>query len=167
MKTIKKLELKCRRIKLSTLAAEEQAKYFNGLQVTDPGFIEHMLTNILSEEDQEIFLVLLLDVRNHIIGYVEAAKGTVDKCPVDMREIFRAAVLVGASAIIMCHNHPSGDSTPSPEDIRLTRRAEESGNLLGIPVLDHVIVTPDDGSTSFAEMGMMGNSFTEDNNDQD
>jgi DNA repair protein RadC len=76
-----------------------------------------------------------------IIGYTETARGSIDRCPVDPRCVFRAAITAGALAIIVAHNHPSGDRSPSREDRRLTERLRAGTELLGIGLLDHVIVT--------------------------
>ena len=84
--------------------------------------------------------VLFLNSRHDVIAFFVAATGTASSCPVGVRELFQAAVLAGAVSIIAAHNHPSGDSTPSPEDREVTRRLVEAGTLLGIPLLDHLIV---------------------------
>jgi DNA repair protein RadC len=109
---------------------------------------------IIGEIEQEVFLVLLLDIKNKVKGYVEVARGGIDSCQVDPRVVFRAAVMCGCVGIIVAHNHPSGDPNPSDEDIAITKRLKQGGELLGIAVLDHVIVTPDDWE-SFAEKGIM------------
>ena len=81
-----------------------------------------------------------LDVKNRVIGFTEAARGGIDSCPVDLRSVFRAAIAVGATAIVVAHNHPSGDPTPSPEDVTVTQKIVQGGLLLDIEVLDHLIV---------------------------
>jgi DNA repair protein RadC len=93
---------------------------------------------------QEVVLVFLLDVKNRLVGFTEAARGAIDSCPVDLRQVFRVAIISGACGIILAHNHPSGDPTPSDEDRRLTRRVAEAAELLGIRLLDHVVVTDAD-----------------------
>lgn len=94
----------------------------------------------LSLSDRERFLVLLLDNRNRVIGVDEAAVGTLSQALVHPREIFKAAILSNAASIICVHNHPSGDPDPSREDRKVTKRLEEAGKLLGIPLLDSVII---------------------------
>lgn len=90
---------------------------------------------------QEAFYTLAIDVRNGLLDIVEVARGTVCGVEVHPREVFRPAIRVAAAAIVIAHNHPSGDPTPSPEDIELTRRLRQTGEILGIPVMDHVVVT--------------------------
>lgn len=150
MKTIQKIELKVRRVDLGV--AEGAAVY--GRRVAEPGDVGELARALCEGEGQELFLVFLLNVRNRVIGYVEAARGGLDACPVDPRVVFRAAVVAGSSAIVVAHNHPSGEVEPSPEDLAFTKRLKAAGELLGIAVLDHVIVTDRD-RYSLAEAGRM------------
>lgn len=94
----------------------------------------------LRDAEQEHFCVLLLDGRHRVVGGEVVSVGTLTASLVHPREVFRPALQVGAAALILVHNHPSGDPAPSPEDRSVTRRLVEVGELLGIPVLDHVIV---------------------------
>lgn len=88
----------------------------------------------------EHFLVLLLSTKNGVNAVSCVSVGSLNASVVHPREIFQRAILSNAASIILCHNHPSGDPTPSPEDIELTRRMIEAGNLLDIKILDHIIV---------------------------
>ena len=88
----------------------------------------------------ERFHVLYLDRKNRIISDDLLSTGTVDHVPVYPREVIKRALMLNASALILIHNHPSGDPTPSPEDIHLTRKLVEAGELLDIPILDHVVL---------------------------
>ena len=106
---------------------------------------------VVGDAAQEVMLVFLLNIKNHVVGFTEVARGSIDSCPVDLRQLFRVAVISGAAAIIVAHNHPSGDPTPSEEDRRLTRRVEEAAELLGIKLLDHVVVTDTDCSSMRAK----------------
>lgn len=94
----------------------------------------------LAHRDQEHFCVLLLNTRQEVIGVVETSRGGLNAASVDAREVFREAVRRSAHAVILAHNHPSGNPEPSPDDIRLTTALRQVGSLLGIPVLDHVVV---------------------------
>jgi DNA repair protein RadC len=145
-KTIKKIELRTRRVRVE----EPSTPY--GESVREPSDVSRIAAALLDGEGQEVVLVFLLDIRNKVLGYVEVARGAVDACPADARATFRAAVVQGASAIILVHNHPSGDPAPSTEDAKLTDRIKKCGELLGVPLLDHVIVA-DGGRYSFAEEG--------------
>ncbi|MHC4924989.1 MAG: RadC family protein [Planctomycetota bacterium] len=89
---------------------------------------------------QEEFHVLLLNTRHCVIREVAATRGILDASLIHPREVFRLAVVEGAAGVILVHNHPSGDPTPSAEDRAVTRQLQEAGRALGIPVLDHVIV---------------------------
>lgn len=101
--------------------------------------------------DRENFLVLLLDTKHKIIGINTVSVGTLNSSLAHPREVFKPAILSNAAAIILGHNHPSGDSSPSSEDIELTQRLAEAGDLLNISVLDHIIVG--EGFTSLKEAG--------------
>lgn len=89
---------------------------------------------------KEHFLCLFLNTKNHVIARETMSIGTLNAALVHPREVFRAAIKHNSASIICLHNHPSGDPTPSPEDISLTKRLTEAGQLIGIEVLDHVIV---------------------------
>lgn len=99
---------------------------------------------------QEIFLVIGIDVRNGLLDVVEVARGTAIGVEVHPREVFRPLIRMSAAAGVLVHNHPSGDPTPSTEDIDLTRRLREIGQLIGIPIIDHVVVAQH-GFRSIAE----------------
>ena len=89
---------------------------------------------------QESFHTLILNSKNRLINRVMVSMGIVDASLVHPREVFRQAVAENASAVLLVHNHPSGDPTPSAEDIRITRQMIEAGRILDIKVLDHVII---------------------------
>lgn len=97
----------------------------------------------LSGRKREHFILLLLDSRHRLLRTAEISVGSLDMSIVHPRETFREAIRASAAAVILAHNHPSGDPTPSREDLQLTRRLTAAGDLLGIPVLDHLIVGSD------------------------
>ncbi len=90
--------------------------------------------------EQEHLRVLLLDTRNRVLRTVEVYRGSLNSSMIRIGEIFREAIRMNAAAIIVAHNHPSGDPTPSPEDVRVTKALVESGELMDIEVLDHLII---------------------------
>lgn len=94
----------------------------------------------LENENQEHFIALLLNNRNHFIKEELITKGILDASVVDPRAIFNSAIRNSAARIILVHNHPSGDVSPSEEDIEMTKRLIEAGDLIGIQVLDHIII---------------------------
>ena len=95
----------------------------------------------LSVSDTEVFMVLTLDSKNGLHSADVITMGLLDSSLADVRGVYRQAIIKNAAAIILCHNHPSGDLTPSPEDIRVTKQMAEAGRVLDIKLLDHVIVS--------------------------
>ena len=93
--------------------------------------------------DQEKFVVALLDTKHTPMAVVVVTVGTLDASLVHPREVFRPAIVEGAAAVVVSHNHPSGDATPSREDIEVDKRLQEAGTLLGITVLDHIVYGDD------------------------
>lgn len=110
------------------------------------------LLSWLQSEEVEVFVVIALDTRSNTIAVQEVTRGLVDASLVHPREVFRAAVALGATSIIIAHNHPSGDPTPSEEDRAVTRQIVAAGQLLGITVYDHVIL----GSGRFVSFSATG-----------
>lgn len=103
---------------------------------------------------KEHFMVLFLNTKNHVIGRETMSIGSLNASIVHPREVFRSAISRSSASIICLHNHPSGDPTPSPEDIEVTRRLTEAGRIVGIEVLDHIIIA-DRSYTSLKEQGLM------------
>ena len=102
--------------------------------------------------DRERFVTVALDSGHRMLGLEEVSVGSLNTAPVHPREIFKALILANAAAFIGVHNHPSGEPTPSKEDIAVTRKLREAGELLGIPLLDHIILGRD-RFTSLLECG--------------
>jgi len=96
--------------------------------------------------------VLLLDARHRVLHARVLTRGTADATPMHPRDVFREAALAGAAALVLFHNHPSGDPLPSTEDLQLTKRMIEAGELMGITVVDHVIL----GDTSYCSLRDLG-----------
>jgi DNA repair protein RadC len=94
----------------------------------------------LRYRDQECLAAIFLDVRNQVIHHRIITVGTLTGSPAHPREIFREALAHGCASLIVCHNHPSGDPTPSGEDLALTARLVKAGEVMGVPVIDHIIV---------------------------
>ena len=109
----------------------------------------------ITSADREVFVVLHLDTRNRVVAHETTSIGSQNASLVHPREVFKAAILKGATSIILAHNHPSGDPAPSKEDIDLTHRLAEAGGLMGIQVLDHVVVAPPGESVSMKELGIV------------
>ncbi len=124
-------------------------------KVGAPEAAASVLHQYFDEADREHFVALLLDTKHQIIGINTVTVGVLDASLIHPREIFKPAILANAAAIILAHNHPSGDPTPSPEDRAVTRQTVEAGRLIGIAVLDHVIVGDKPRYFSFLEAGAM------------
>ena len=124
--------------------------------LSSPGEVLAYLDSLdIASSDREVFVVLHLDTRNRVVAHETTSIGSQNASLVHPREVFKAAILKGATSIILAHNHPSGDPAPSKEDIDLTHRLVEAGGLMGIQVLDHIIVAPPNGNTSMKELGIV------------
>lgn len=139
------------------IVREKTETYFDGRCLTNPELVSEVLKSYYEENfdlDKEHFSVVMVDSKNKILGVNLISMGTLNQSLVHPREVFRPAVMASANAIFLCHNHPSGDTTPSPEDTSITKRLAEAGDLLGIKVLDHIILG-DNTYLSFREKGLI------------
>jgi DNA repair protein RadC len=109
-------------------------------EIRGPDDVVRLVGTKLRKEDREQFLVLLLNARHEVMGRETISVGSLNASIVHPREVFKPAVLTSAAALVLIHNHPSGDPEPSEEDLSITKRLVGAGELLGISVLDHVIV---------------------------
>ena len=117
------------------------------------------LVELLGTQVAEVFAILCLSTKCQPIAYHAVSRGTLDSSLVQPRDVFKAALLANAATVLVAHNHPSGDPTPSPDDHALTRRLVMAGQLLGIPVVDHIVV----GATrwmSFRDQGLLSRGLT-------
>lgn len=118
----------------------------------------HDVAALLSEDlrylQKEHFVCLFLNTKNHVIAQETLSMGSLNASIVHPREVFRAAIKRSSASIICVHNHPSGDPTPSPEDVQITERLVQAGEIVGIEVLDHVIIG-DQRFVSLKELGLM------------
>jgi len=108
--------------------------------VKTPEEVVNLVRSRLKGKKKEYFLALLLDTRNQLIKVSEISVGSLDSSIVHPREVFKEAISASAASIIFVHNHPSGDPTASEDDIKLTKRLAEVGEIMGIDVLDHIII---------------------------
>ena len=125
----------------------------DGRKMLDQNDVAKVLREFIGDATEERFVVLHLDTRNRVKAIQEVSRGTVSASLVHPREVFRAAIIEGATGIILGHNHPSGDTTPSSEDIAITKRLVDAGSMLGIKILDHVIIG--DNHYSFNDAGSL------------
>lgn len=125
-------------------------------QLRSPNDVYAMLRPHFADVDRETFVVICLDTKNRVLAVNVAFTGTLDSCSITLREVYKAAVVVGAASIVVSHNHPSGDPTPSPEDVALTRSIVEAGRLLDIDLLDHIVL----GNNAFVSLREKGLGFS-------
>jgi DNA repair protein RadC len=150
----RRLKLKQIRAVYETLTIKEElnhylppfTRYSSPEQVFDTfSFLRH--------ETKEYFFAIHLDGKNRICCVDEVSVGSLNQSIVHPREVFKTALLSSAAAIILVHNHPTGDPTPSREDIAITKRLNEAGEIIGVKVLDHIIIG--DGYLSFVSQGLL------------
>ena len=123
-----------------------------GEPLTGPQKTVEILRTMIVDEARENVAVLALNSRRVVIGAQIVSTGTLTQSLAHPREVFRMAIQLNAAAIVVGHNHPSGDPTPSPDDQALTRRLREAAEILGIPLVDHVIVAENE-TYSYAAHG--------------
>jgi DNA repair protein RadC len=124
------------------------------VSISNPRDVARAVRQRIQDKAKEHFTLVLLNTRNKIIRIETISTGTLNASLVHPREVFKEAITHTASSVVIAHNHPSGDTEPSEDDIRLTRRLVEVGRLVGIEVLDHIIVTKKE-YLSFKEKGLM------------
>lgn len=132
---------------------------FSKSKIDEPGLVYELLGSEMRTLNKESLRVILLDTRYHLIDVEQVSLGSLNECTAHPREIFKPAITRSAFAVIVVHNHPSGDPSPSDSDHRLTRRLAEAAQLLQIGLLDHIIIgAPHDHRLpyfSFKEAGIL------------
>jgi DNA repair protein RadC len=129
-------------------------RLMSGERFTSPEQVYRHYHHRLRDRRKEYFMALLLDSKNRILREVRISEGSLNQSIVHPREVFSPAVRESAAAIILVHNHPSGDPTPSREDREITCRLKDAGELMGVKVLDHIIIG-DGGFVSFTSEGIL------------
>jgi len=132
---------------------EDWPQYSDAKRFTSPQQVYEMFKDLILET-KEHFVALHIDGKNRIICLDRVAIGSLNQCVVHPREIMKAALLSSAAGIILIHNHPTGDPSPSAEDINITNRLKEVGGVIGIPILDHIIIG-NGQYVSFTERGLL------------
>ncbi|AGA59996.1 DNA repair protein (plasmid) [Thermobacillus composti KWC4] len=135
------------------LARRVNRRLSDNVKIRSPEDVKSLLWD-LQHLDREHFVCIFLNTKNKVIGRETISVGTLNAALVHPREVFKAAIRRGAASVVFAHNHPSGDPCPSPEDIAITRRLFEVGELVGIEVMDHVIIG-NPGYSSMKELGYM------------
>jgi DNA repair protein RadC len=137
------------------LVREPGVKLAERPQLRVPAEAAPLLAQYIGDTDREVFAVALLTVRHRVLGLHTVSVGCLTSSLVHPREVFKPAILAGSAALLLAHNHPSGDPDPSAEDIALTRRLVSAGQLLGIEILDHVILGEAGRFVSLRERGVL------------
>lgn len=140
---------------VSCRLVRESCLLYGNRRIRDPGDAAGLAGRFLADADREIFLAICLNTKNEPTAVGTVSVGTLNSSCVHPRELFKFAILSNAAGLILAHNHPSGDPTPSREDEEVTRRLAEAGRLLGIEVLDHVIVGAGGSFLSMKEKGLL------------
>ncbi|GMX66494.1 MULTISPECIES: RadC family protein [Paenibacillus] len=122
--------------------------------IRSPQDVAALLMEDLRYLQKEHFVCLFLNTKNHVIGQETLSMGSLNASIVHPREVFRAAIKRSSASIVCAHNHPSGDPTPSPEDVEITKRLVQAGEIVGIDVLDHIVIG-DKRYVSLKELGFM------------
>ncbi|MGG1598874.1 RadC family protein [Paenibacillus naphthalenovorans] len=122
--------------------------------IRSPQDVASVLMEDMRYLQKEHFVCLFLNTKNHVIGQETVSMGSLNASIVHPREVFRAAIKRSSASIVCAHNHPSGDPTPSPEDVQITKRLVQAGDIVGIDVLDHIVIG-DQRFVSLKELGLM------------
>ena len=125
-------------------------------QLRQSGDVAKLMADVVAGLDREAFFVVLVDGKNRVSGINLVSLGSLTAALVHPREVFKPAIAGSAAALILVHNHPSGDPSPSAEDLALTRRLCQAGDLVGIKVLDHIVLGDGGSFRSLADEGLLG-----------
>lgn len=140
MGEVRLFSTKYKGLKVKTQLIREGPAEEHGSSLSNSEDVARFVESELKNADREHFLSILLNTKNVPIGVDEISIGSLNQSIIHPREVFKTAILASAAALVLVHNHPSGDPEPSREDIKITERLVEAGELLGIPLLDHVII---------------------------
>lgn len=144
---------------IKTVIVKEGSMLYGARHINTPSLAAGLARDMYEGTDRELLIVLALDAKCAPLSLELVAVGNINSCIVSPREIFKSAILSNAVHIIVFHNHVSGECTPSSEDIAITKRLIEAGELLGIPLLDHIIIGEGDSYLSLREDGIVSFSI--------
>lgn len=140
---------------VSIKMVKEGSILYKERKVTSPSDAANIAKDFLECCDREQLIVICLDTKNQPTAINLASIGTLNSSVVHPREVFKVAILANSASIIVAHNHPSGDTTPSSEDVNVTTRIKEAGKILGIELLDHIIISCNNSYISLKEKGIL------------
>ena len=135
--------------RIKQVVQEVEARYI----IRCPEDAARVAAHFIGDDDREVFFVMCLNTKNEVVAVHRCHIGSLNASIVHPREVFKAAILNNAASIIVAHQHPSGDVTPSREDVEITKRLAEAGRILGIEVLDHLVINYKAEYTSLKERG--------------
>ncbi|MGE7913246.1 JAB domain-containing protein [Lysinibacillus xylanilyticus] len=141
---------------VSVKLVKESSMLYKNRRIRSPQDCYDIFKGFLGEVDREYFVVMCLDVKNQPTNITVAHIGSLNLSIVHPREVLKTAILSNAASIICCHPHPSGDPTPSKEDIEVTKRLVEAGLIIGVEMIDHIVLG-DDSYVSMKESGYFEN----------
>lgn len=127
-------------IKIDFVSVKLVKERYDSPRITEPDDVVAAIKEFIGDKDREYLILLCLNVKNEINTISTVSVGSLNSSIVHPREIFKVAILYNSASIILAHNHPSGDLTPSNEDSGITERIRKCGKILGIELLDHIIV---------------------------
>lgn len=145
-----------KRIELVTLKmVRESTILYAQRKISSPFDAQTLVRSLLEDADREIFIIVCLDTKHQPTHIAVSSIGSLSASICHPREIFKTCILSNAAALICAHNHPSGDPTPSQEDLDVTKRLENAGQILGVELLDHIIIGSGNRYTSLREQGVI------------
>jgi DNA repair protein RadC len=133
---------------------EELEPELKNFDIKDPEAVVKAIRASIKDKAKEHFKLILLNARNKIIGISTISIGTLNASLIHPREVFKDAITHGAASVVLAHNHPSGDPEPSEDDLKITKKLVDSGKILGIEVIDHIIIAKN-GFKSLANEGLI------------
>jgi len=147
--------MKAKRVNIVSLKMVKEASVlYAARRISSPDDAAGLVREFIEDADRERLVIIYLNTKNEPTAIHTVTIGTLNGSQVHPREVFKAALLANSAAIVLAHNHPSGDPTPSREDVEITRRLKECGDLLGVSVLDHIVVG-EGQYVSFLQKGLM------------
>lgn len=135
---------------------KEKTMTYDFKSIRKPSDGAKIIKAYIGNSDRENFVIACLDTKNNITAIHTVAIGGINSTSAHPREVFKVAILANSTSIIIAHNHPSGDPSPSREDIEYTKNIVSAGDILGIKVLDHIVIGDDEEYISFEERGILG-----------
>jgi len=134
---------------------KESSFLYETRRIESPDDAAKMVKRFIEDADREHFMVLCLNTKNEPTKIHTVSVGALNSVTVHPREVFKVAILANSSTVLLAHNHPSGDTTPSREDLAITGRLSEAGKIIGIEILDHIIIGDSGRFVSFKAKGLM------------